>query len=258
MRLKIVSWNVNGLRAIYKKDFSGWLRDEDPDILCLQEIKATKEQLPQSLLEIEGYNSYFNPAVKKGYSGVALYSKMRPINVKKGMGIEKFDDEGRMLGVEFKDFSLFNIYYPNGGRQNKRVPYKLSFYDSFLEYINAYREKTPNLIICGDLNTAHAEVDLARPRENVKNTGFLPEERKWIDKFIRSGYLDTFRMFESGGGHYTFWDYKTRARERNVGWRLDYFFVSEAFKKNVKSSYMLTDVMGSDHCPIVMEIEIMG
>jgi len=253
--MKIISWNVNGLRAIHKKGYLGWLKKERPDIMCLQEIKAKEEQIPGELIDITGYRPFFNPAERKGYSGVAAYSREEPQKVLKGIGIEEFDTEGRVLLLKYRDFSLFNIYYPNGGAGNKRVPFKLGFYDSFLDYINDYRKKNPNILVCGDLNTAHKEIDLARPRQNMENTGFLPEERKWIDKFIDNGYVDTFRMFESRPGNYTFWDYKTRARERNVGWRLDYFFVTESFKDSVKSSYMLTDVMGSDHCPIAIELD---
>lgn len=253
-RIKIVSWNVNGLRAIHRKGFLEWIDKERPDVLCIQEIKATEDQLPVEIREIKGYESFFNPASKKGYSGVAVYSKIRPSGILRGMETERFDKEGRLLALEYEDFTLFNIYYPNGGRENRRVPFKLEFYEVFLDYINSYRKGVPNLVICGDLNTAHKEIDLARPRENVKNTGFLPEERRWIDRFIQNGYTDTFRMFEKGPGHYTFWDYKTRARQRNVGWRLDYFFVSKGFEKKVIRSYMLTDIMGSDHCPIAIEL----
>ena len=253
-KLRILSWNVNGLRAIYKKGFLEWFLEEKSNILCLQEIRANKEQLPADLQNIEDYYMYPSSAEKKGYSGVAIYTKLKPINVKSGFGIERFDNEGRILIAEYENFILFNIYFPNGGSSEERLQYKMAFYDAFLDYVNKLKEKGKNIIICGDVNTAHKEIDLARPKGNEKKSGFLPKERAWIDKFLDYGYIDTFRMFNKEIGQYTWWDFKTRARERNVGWRIDYFFISMNFKDKLKSAYILSDVMGSDHCPIGIDI----
>ncbi|MGC9516327.1 MAG: exodeoxyribonuclease III [Methanomicrobiales archaeon] len=254
--IKIVSWNVNGLRAVYRKGFYEWFLDYKPDVLCLQEIKANQEQLPKKLRNVNDYDSFFNSAERKGYSGVALYSQIKPEEIGEGMGIEKFDKEGRVQVVDYKDFMLLNVYFPNGKMSDDRLKYKLDFYDAFLDYVNDLRDEGRNLVICGDLNTAHKEIDLARPKENSKISGFLPVERAWIDKFLDNGYVDTFRMFNQEADQYTWWSYRTRARERNVGWRLDYFFVNEEFKDNIKDSYILSEVMGSDHAPIAIEIKI--
>jgi exodeoxyribonuclease-3 len=254
--IKLCSWNVNGIRAIHKKGFLEWFEEEKPDVLCLQETKANEDQLPSKLKEINGYHSYFTSAERKGYSGVALYTSLKPKKLDNGLGIKKFDSEGRIQVADFEDFVLFNIYFPNGKMSEERLKYKMEFYDAFLDYANNLRDHGRNIIVCGDVNTAHKEIDLARPKENSNISGFLPIERAWIDKFLENGYVDTFRMFHSEYDQYTWWSYRTRARARNVGWRLDYFFVNEEFKKNVKASYILSDVMGSDHCPIGLEIKI--
>lgn len=254
--IRIVSWNVNGLRAVYKKGFLDWLRDENPDIMCIQETKAHEDQIPDTIKHVEGYHTYFSSAVKKGYSGVALFTEQKPRNVQKGFGIRKFDREGRIIVSDYNKFLLFNIYFPNGKISKERLRYKLAFYDIFLDYIDKLKKKGKKLIVCGDVNTAHKEIDLARPKENQKISGFLPEERAWIDKFIQHDYIDTFRVFNKEGGNYTWWDQKTRARERNVGWRIDYFFISENLKRNLKSAFIMPEVMGSDHCPIGIEISL--
>lgn len=254
--LKIISWNVNGLRAINKKGFSKWLIKESPDILCVQEIKANEEQLPTKLRNIEGYKSYFASSCRKGLDGVGVYTKIEPESVQAGLGIKRFDKEGRVQIVDYADFVLFNVYFPNGKASNQRLKYKMDFYNAFLKYVDKVKNKGRNIIICGDVNTAHKEIDLARPGPNSGISGFLPKERAWIDKFIDRGYVDTFRMFDQQGENYTYWDYKSRARERNVGWRIDYFFVNKKFKKNVKDSCILPNVMGSDHCPIGLEVTI--
>ena len=253
-KIRILSWNVNGIRAAHRKGFLDWLKKEQPDILCIQETKAHPEQLPDELLNVEGYRSYFSSAVKKGYSGVAIYTKIEPKSVKKGFGIEKFDSEGRILIAEYPEFILFNIYYPNGKAREERLNYKMEFYDAFLKYVDKLKKKGKNIIVCGDVNTAHKEIDIARPKENEKISGFLPKEREWIDKFLSHGYLDTFRMFNQEQDNYTWWDLMTRARERNVGWRIDYFYISESLKKKIKDAFIMPDVMGSDHCPIGIEI----
>jgi len=255
--MRILSWNVNGIRAIQKKGFVDWLLTEDPDILCVQETKAEPEQLTDELLNIDGYKSYFSSsAVKKGYSGVAIYTKQEPVKVENGFGIPKFDDEGRIIIADYKDFTLLNIYYPNGKMNQERLQYKMDFYDAFLNYANKLIAKRKKLVICGDVNTAHKEIDLARPKENSKVSGFLPIERECLDKFISNGYHDTFRMFNNEPDNYTWWDQLTRARDRNVGWRIDYFFVSDNFQKNVKDAFIMPDVMGSDHCPVGIDIKL--
>ena len=256
-KLRILSWNVNGIRAIQKKGFVDWMLKENPDILCLQETKASPEQLSDELLNVKGYKSYFSSSiVKKGYSGVAIYTKQEPKKVEHGFGIPKFDDEGRIIVADYKNFVLINIYYPNGKASNDRLKYKMDFYDAFLNYCEALKSKGKKLVICGDVNTAHKEIDIARPKENENTSGFLKIERDWMDKFFSHGYLDTFRMFNQEAEQYSWWDMITRARERNVGWRIDYFFISENFKKNLKNAFILPDVMGSDHCPVGIEVEV--
>ena len=254
--MRLISWNVNGIRAADKKGFFNWFKKEKPDILCLQEIKALPEQFPPYLRNMPGYYVYINPGERKGYSGVATYSKIKPKNIKNGFGIEKFDREGRILITEYPEFMLFNIYFPNGKKNQERLDYKLDFYDTFLAYADNQKAEGKNIVVCGDFNTAHKEIDLARPKENEKTSGFLPVERAWIDTFIDHGYVDTFRYFSKEPNQYTWWDMKTRARERNVGWRIDYFFVNKEFMKHVKKAFIMPDVTGSDHCPISIEIEL--
>ena len=254
--MKILCWNVNGIRASDKKGLFDWFNKENPDILCLQEIKALTEQVPAHLRNTPGYNIYWNPAEKKGYSGVVTYTKEKPIDVKNGFGINKFDNEGRTLITEFLSFTLFNIYFPNGKKNQERLDYKLDFYDTFLGYADNLIAIGKNIVVCGDFNTAHKVIDLARPKENEKISGFLPIERAWIDTFTDHEYVDTFRHFNKEPEQYTWWDLKSRARERNIGWRIDYFFVNKAFIPNVKKAFIMQDVMGSDHCPIGIEIEV--
>jgi exodeoxyribonuclease-3 len=255
-KLKLVSWNVNGLRAVHKKGFLEWFEKENPDILCLQETKASEDQLVDGLRNPSGYKAYFASAEKKGYSGVAIFTNKEPVKVKKGFGIKKFDNEGRVLVADYEKFVLMNIYYPNGKASPERLKYKLDFYDAFLEYAEGLRAKGKNLVICGDVNTAHKEIDLAHPKENETVSGFLPVEREWMDKFFGCGYVDTFREFNKEPEQYTWWHVITRARERNIGWRIDYFFVNEEFRHNVKSAFIQPEVMGSDHCPIGIEITL--
>jgi exodeoxyribonuclease-3 len=254
--MKLISWNVNGIRAADKKGFFTFFQNEKPDILCLQEIKATIQQLPSHLKNTPSYNIFINSAEKKGYSGVATYTNSKPINVKKGFGIEKFDSEGRILILEYQDFTLFNIYFPNGKKNQERLNYKLDFYNTFLGFIDNLKAEGKNIVVCGDLNTAHKEIDLARPKENERISGFLPIERAWIDTFVDHGYIDTFRYINKKPEQYSWWDMKTHARERNVGWRIDYFFVNKEFIKYVKNAFIMQEIIGSDHCPVGMEIEI--
>jgi exodeoxyribonuclease-3 len=252
--MKLLCWNVNGLRAIEKKGFFLWFEKESPDILCLQEIKARPEQLSPRLRNVPGYHVFWNPAEKKGYSGVATFSKKKPVTVKTGFGREEFDSEGRILITSFPTFTLFNIYFPNGKKNKERLQYKLDFYDEFLNYADNLKEQNHNIIVCGDFNTAHKEIDLARPKENEHISGFLPIERAWIDSFIDHGYVDTFRTFHTEPHQYSWWDLKTAARARNVGWRIDYFFTNKEFLPKIKNAFILQQVTGSDHCPIGIEI----
>jgi len=253
--LKLLSWNVNGIRAVHGKGFLDWLAEESPDILCVQETKARPEQLPRALLEPAGYHSYWHWAEKKGYSGVAVYSKPEPLKVETSMGIDRFDAEGRFIKLEYEDFILFNVYFPNGKKDAERLKFKLDFYDAFLEMIEGLRKNHGRLVFCGDVNTAHREIDLARPKANEKVSGFLPIERTWIDRCVSLGHMDTFRHFYPGEVRYSWWDYKSRARERNVGWRIDYVFVTKNMLDSVKDAFILTEVIGSDHCPVGIRLE---
>lgn len=253
--LRLISWNVNGIRAGYKKGLLDWFKKENPDLLCLQETKAHPDQLTDELKNVNGYTSHFSSAEKKGYSGVVTYTKLKPKNVQQGIGIKKFDSEGRFIVTEFDEFTLFNIYFPNGKASAERLQYKMDFYDSFLKHCKKLIKQNKKIVICGDVNTAHKEIDLARPKENSKTSGFLPEERDWIDNFLSAGFLDTFRLFNQEPENYTWWDMVTRARDRNVGWRIDYFYISENLKKNIVSASIHSSVMGSDHCPIEIELK---
>jgi len=255
-KLKLLSWNVNGIRAAQKKGFLNWLLKESPDIICVQETKAHIEQLTKDLISPNGYKTCWSSGEKKGYSGVATFTKLEPLSVETGFGVKKFDTEGRILITDYKDFILFNIYFPNGQRNEERLNYKLSFYDEFLKYVEKLKAKGRKIIICGDVNTAHKEIDLARPKENQNSSGFLPIERKWMDKFVERGYIDTFRHFHKEGENYTYWDQITRARERNIGWRIDYFFITPNLLTNLKKAFIMSEIMGSDHCPLGIEMVI--
>ncbi|MCS6917983.1 MAG: exodeoxyribonuclease III [Chitinophagales bacterium] len=254
--LRLACWNVNGLRAIWKKGFPRWFANEQPDILCLQETKAHPEQLEDEMVHFMDYRSYFFAAQKKGYSGVATYSRLKPLNVRYGFGVPRFDAEGRVIELDFGDFLLFNVYFPNGGRGPERVQFKLEFYEALFQYIQELRKQKSRIIVCGDYNTAHKEIDLARPKENEKTSGFLPEERAWIDRIVNMHYVDTFRHFNQQPGWYTYWDQMTRARERNVGWRIDYFFVTSELMPYVSAANIYMEVMGSDHCPIDLHLKL--
>ena len=252
--MRLVSWNVNGIRAAHKKGFLDWFASENPDVLCIQETKANPSQLSEDLTSVTGYHSYFSAPERKGYSGVALYSRREPKSVTYGLGVERFDSEGRTIIADFEDFVLFDIYFPNGKRSEERLRYKMDFYDSFLGRANDFKAEGRSVVVCGDVNTAHKEMDLARPKENVKISGFLPEERSWMDKFLGDGYVDTFRIYNQEPGNYSYWDQVSRARERNVGWRIDYFFVDQGLTNRVADAFILPEVMGSDHCPVGIEI----
>jgi len=257
--MRILTWNVNGIRAAEKHNFTGWLVKENPDILCLNETKAEPGQLPPQLLNppvSEPYSVFWACAKKKGYSGVAVYSKEKPQDVH-FMGHEEFDCEGRVLIAEYNEFSLIAAYFPNSQDERKRLDYKLAFCGAMLKLCNSLVKKGRHFLLTGDYNIAHTPIDIARPKSNENSAGYLPEERAWMDKFIAAGHVDTFRHFHPGeAGHYTWWSYMGSARKRNVGWRLDYHCVDKDFLPKVKSSIIRPEVYGSDHCPVEIELDI--
>jgi exodeoxyribonuclease-3 len=262
--MKIISWNVNGIRAVHKKDlFTPFIKKHKPDVLCLQETKAEQHQSP---IDLKAYDEYWNSAARKGYSGTAIFSKEKPLNISFGFDEkinkkfklkDSFGDtktEGRVITAEYKKFYLVNVYTPNSKRELERLTFRHKQWDpAFLLHVKDLEKKKP-VVMCGDFNSAHTEEDLARPKENVKNAGFTPEERSGIDNIIKSDFIDTFRMFTQGNGHYTWWSYMAKSRDRNVGWRIDYFFVSKKLKSQVNSAKILDQVFGSDHCPVEITI----
>ena len=253
--MKLYSWNVNGIRAAERKGFLDWLDEIQPDILCLQETKARVDQLGSSLIKDHGYHTYWHSAQKAGYSGVATFCKEEPYFIQEGLGIDRFDSEGRVLITEHENFLLYNIYFPNGQKDDTRLNYKLNFYDELLPIVNDQVENGNNVIITGDWNTAHHPIDLARPKENEKTSGFMPIERQRIDTYVSHGWVDTFRHFHSDSDRYTWWTYRFGARERNIGWRIDYFFVNEILVKQLDNADIHPDIMGSDHCPVSLTLK---
>jgi len=252
--MKLISWNVNGVRAVVKKGFLDWLDQEQPDILCLQETKAHIDQLTAEILTDHGYHTYWHSGDRRGYSGVATFCKEEPLYVQEGLGIERYDAEGRVLVTEHENFLLYNIYFPNGQKDDERLQYKLDFYNDLLPIINEQVESGNNVVVTGDWNTAHHPSDLARPKQNVNTSGFMPIEREKLDMYVENGWIDTFRLFHPEGDRYSWWTYRFGARERNVGWRIDYFFVNEGFVDNVEDADIHDEVMGSDHCPVSLEL----
>lgn len=252
-KIKIISWNVNGLRSVYRKGFLQIFKKIDADIFCLQEIKVQANTIPAELKDIFGYYSYFNFAQKPGYSGVAIYSKEKPLKISSKIGLDRFDNEGRLLRLDFKDFILLNVYLPHGGRQKQNLEYKLRAYKELLALASEIKGK--KVVIAGDFNVAHEEIDLARPKNNQKNIMFTPKERQQLDGLVEMQFTDTFRKFNKEGGNYTWWPWLANARIRNIGWRIDYIFVSQKFLASLKKAYILKEVMGSDHCPVVIEKE---
>lgn len=250
--MKFVSWNVNGLRACVKKGFEEYFREEDADVFCIQETKLQEGQIDW---DPEGYYSYWNYAKKKGYSGTAVFTKQKPVSVTYGLGIEEHDQEGRVITLEFPDYYLVTVYTPNSQNELARLSYRMKWEEDFLHYINELNEKKP-VIFCGDLNVAHQEIDLKNPKTNRKNAGFTDEERQKMTEILSSGYIDTFRyLYPDAEGIYSWWSYRFKAREKNAGWRIDYFIVSERIKDQIKKAEIRTQVMGSDHCPVVLEME---
>ncbi|MEM6820660.1 MAG: exodeoxyribonuclease III [Verrucomicrobiota bacterium] len=252
--MKLISWNVNGIRACVKKGFLEFIEREDPDVFCLQEVKARREQVELGL-DLQ-YRDFWNSAQKPGYSGVATYSKTEPMEVTYGMGIEEHDQEGRVVTTEFSDFYLVNVYTPNSKNELLRLPYRENEWDpAFRNFLKALETKKP-VIFCGDLNVAHEEIDIARPKANERNAGFTIEERQGFDKLItEDGFIDTFREFEKGPDHYTWWSFRAGARGKNIGWRIDYFGISAALRPRLKRAWIMADVIGSDHCPIGIELK---
>ncbi|MCL2277629.1 MAG: exodeoxyribonuclease III [Treponema sp.] len=256
--MRIISWNINGIRAVEKRGFIDWMKKENPDILCLNETKAEPGQLSDIFTKPDntGYHSFWASAKKKGYSGVAIYTKTQPDDVRY-LKKPEFDDEGRVLVADYKDFTLIAAYFPNSQDERKRLPYKLAFNDAMLKLCKSIVKKGKHFLLCGDYNVAHTAIDLARPKQNENNAGYLPEEREWMDSFIASGFVDTFRHFHPDEkGHYSWWSYMGQARAKNIGWRIDYHCVDKEFLPKVKSSIIRPDVQGSDHCPVEIEIKI--
>ena len=250
--MKLISWNVNGLRAVLKKNFLEFLAAEKPDVLCLQETKCTPDQVEQ--LWPASYTTFWNCAEKKGYSGTAIFTKERPLKVTPHIGVAEHDKEGRVLTAEYADFFLVNVYVPNSKRELTRLAYRQQWDKDFLAYLKKLENKKP-VIWCGDLNVAHTEIELSNPKANMKNHGFTPEERAGFDAVVKAGFVDTFREFEKNGGHYTWWSPMSNARARNIGWRLDYFLISQSLRPQLKRATILPQVMGSDHCPVVIEMK---
>lgn len=255
MKLKYISWNVNGWRSVQRFGLTDWLKAERPDALCLQEIKVQTHQLPNELLHPKGYHGFWHQAERPGYSGVAILARREPLSVRYGLGVPELDREGRVLTLEFSNHILINSYFPNSQRDHARLPFKLKFCQAFLQHCQVERERGKTLVMCADWNIAPQDIDLANPKANLKNAGFLPEEREWIGKFLNAGYLDTFRHFNQDPGHYTWWSNRPGVRERNIGWRLDYFLMDQDSRSRLKASRHQIAVRGSDHCPITLEMK---
>jgi exodeoxyribonuclease-3 len=258
-KIKLISWNVNGLRAVIKKDFFASFNQLDADIFAIQETKLQENQLTDEMKNIPDYETYWSHAtVKKGYSGVGIYSRIKPKRVNSELGISKFDQEGRIIELEFERFIFFNVYFPNGQMSAERLEYKLDFYEKFFEYTDSLKSEGRSLIITGDYNTAHNEIDLKNPKANENTSGFLRIERDWLDRIIQNGYVDSFRHFFPDTVKYSWWTYRFKARDRNIGWRIDYFFVTEDIIKKgwIKEAFIDNDIFGSDHCPLGLVLEI--
>jgi exodeoxyribonuclease-3 len=252
--MRIYSWNINGVRSAAKNGFLDWLSYENPDVLCLQETRCTIKDLDEVLLSPFGYKSYWFSAEKKGYSGVGVYLKSEPLNITDGLGIKEFDSEGRTQVLEFKNFTLLNCYFPNSRRDHSRLGYKLDFCDEIMRLSKKIIRAQKNIIVCGDFNIAHKEIDLANPKTNVNNAGFLPQERDWMEKYTGAGFIDTFREFNKEAGHYTWWSNRPGVRERNIGWRIDYFTMNQSLRPSLRSAKIHPDVFGSDHCPLSIDL----
>jgi len=256
MKVKIISYNLNGIRAAMNKGLVDWLKAAAPDIFCVQELKAEHSQFDVSVFESMGYSCYWHSAQKKGYSGVAILTKIKPIHVETGCGIPEIDNEGRIIRADFEGFSVMSTYFPSGTSGDERQGFKYIFLDQFYDYIQALRQQIPNLIICGDVNICHKEIDIHNPISNKNTTGFLPAEREWVTKFLGSGFIDSFRHFNADPHHYTWWSYRFNSRQQNKGWRIDYQMVADPLKDNLTRAAILPDAMHSDHCPTLLEFKL--
>lgn len=256
--MKIITYNVNGIRAAIRKDWLKWLETENPDVVCLQEIKATPDQLPLELLLIEnlGYEHYWYPAQKKGYSGTAIFTKKSPLKVTYGCGEEAYDLEGRMIRLDFDQLSVMSVYFPSGTTGDIRQTFKYRFLDDFQQLSNQLLKETPKLVVCGDYNICHRAIDIHNPKTNANSSGFLPEEREWMENFINSGYVDSFRHLNPDPHNYTWWSFRANSRAKNLGWRIDYNMVSEALAPYISGAKILNEAVHSDHCPVVVELDI--
>ena len=253
--MKIACYNVNGLRAAVKNGIEEWIKSTDPDVICIQETKLQLDQFPAEVFEQLGYKSYLFCAQKKGYSGVAIITKIEPTYVEYGMGIEKYDNEGRFIRADFGELSVASIYHPSGTSSDERQEFKMKWLEDFHIYVNELRKKRPNLILCGDYNIAHTEIDIHDPKRNVKNSGFLPEEREWMTKFLADGYVDSFRFMNPDMQKYSWWSYRFGARANNKGWRIDYCIVNEVMTSKITAAAIDNDAVHSDHCPIILEVK---
>lgn len=253
---KIISYNVNGIRAALTKDWINWLKSVNPDVVCLQETKANRDQLDISIFEELGYKTYWFSAEKKGYSSVAIFSKVEPIHIEYGCGIEKYDKEGRILRADFKDFSILSCYFPSGSSGDERQAFKMEFLNDFKTFINILKQSKPKLLISGDVNICHEPIDIHNPISNKNSSGFLPEERAWFSEFLNLGFIDTFRYLNKEPNNYTWWSYRFSARKKNLGWRIDYHLITENLKSNLKRAVILSEAIHSDHCPILVELDV--
>ena len=254
--MKVISYNVNGIRAALKKDFAAWLEQEKPDVICLQETKANKEQVDIEEIEALGYKTYWFSAQKKGYSGVAIFSLKEPDQIVYGMGIEKYDNEGRMIRADFGDVSIISSYFPSGTTGGPRQTFKEEYLKDIRIFIDNLKQERPNIILSGDYNICHTDIDIHNPKKQQKTSGFLPHERQWVSDFISSGFIDSFRLYNSDPHRYSWWSYRAGSRPKNLGWRIDYHMVSEPLREKVKSANILDQVVHSDHCPILVEIDL--
>lgn len=253
--MRIITYNVNGIRSAMNKGLVEWLKAANPDILCIQEIKATPDQVDTRVFEALGYQLFWYPAQKKGYSGVAIFSKITPLNVEYGCGIEHYDFEGRVLRLDFEKCSVMSVYHPSGSSGDERQAFKMKWLSDFQLYINDLKNRVPNLIICGDYNICHKPIDIHNPKSNANTSGFLPEEREWMEQFIQSGFIDSFRHFNQEPHQYSWWSYRAGSRGKNLGWRIDYNLVASHMDKHLKRAVILSDAIHSDHCPVLVELE---
>jgi len=254
--MKIITYNVNGLRAALKKGFLEWLTAVNADVVCLQEIKCLEEDIDPDIFKALGYEVYWHPAKKKGYSGLATLTKIKPIATCVGCGIEKYDDEGRVLRIDFETFSVLNVYMPSGSSGDDRQVFKFMWMDDFYKYIHDLKNQLPNLVVCGDYNICHRAIDIHNPKSNAKTSGFLPEEREWMEKFFTSGFYDAFRQLNPEPHNYTWWSYRAGARGKNLGWRIDYHAITEGLLPKLSRAIILKEAMHSDHCPVLLELTV--